>query len=139
MRKYLIPAEGRFYKANLHSHSNVSDGLFTPAEMKEYYKSQGYSIIAYTDHDVMVPHHELSDESFLALTGFEAEFNENGVCLNREDKTCHICFIAPTPDTVVQPCWNSKYAIIGNAQNYVTSVVTDEMKLRLSVSTTPIL
>ena len=34
MKKYLLPETGNFYKANLHSHSTVSDGTLTPAEMK---------------------------------------------------------------------------------------------------------
>ena len=41
MKKYLIPEEGRFYKANLHSHSTVSDGTLTPAQMKALYQSRG--------------------------------------------------------------------------------------------------
>ena len=34
MRKYLISNEGSFYKANLHTHSTVSDGRLTPEELK---------------------------------------------------------------------------------------------------------
>ena len=37
MRKYLLPKEGKFYKANLHCHTNLSDGDFTPEEIKEMY------------------------------------------------------------------------------------------------------
>ena len=37
MKKYLLPEKGTFYKANLHSHSTVSDGGWTPEEMKERY------------------------------------------------------------------------------------------------------
>ena len=39
------------YKANLHSHSVISDGNLTPAEMKKAYKDRGYSILAITDHE----------------------------------------------------------------------------------------
>lgn len=38
-RKYLITHEGNFYKANLHSHSTFSDGVLTPEQAKELYKS----------------------------------------------------------------------------------------------------
>ena len=38
MKKYLLPRTGKFYKANLHCHSTVSDGKLTPAELKEAYK-----------------------------------------------------------------------------------------------------
>ena len=67
MKKYLLPECGSFYKANLHSHSTVSDGTKTPEELKEMYKNRGYSVFAYTDHDNFVCHNELSDEEFLVL------------------------------------------------------------------------
>ena len=35
MKKYLLPKDGSFYKANLHCHSTVSDGRFTPEEIKK--------------------------------------------------------------------------------------------------------
>ena len=35
MKHYLIPEGGHFYKANLHTHTTVSDGCKTPAEIKE--------------------------------------------------------------------------------------------------------
>ena len=37
MRKYLLPNTGKFYKANLHCHTTVSDGKSTPEEVKECY------------------------------------------------------------------------------------------------------
>lgn len=124
MRKYLLPKEGNFYKANLHSHSTLSDGKFTPEELKELYYKNGYSVFAYTDHDVFIPHHELSDENFLALAGFEAEFFiERG---NPAKKTCHICFIAKSPDMDIQPCYNEKDIIIGNSPNYIGKIKYDE-------------
>ena len=73
MIKYLIPKEGKFYKANLHCHTTISDGVMTPQEVKDYYKERGYSVVAYTDHCIMVPHPELNDETFLALNGYENE------------------------------------------------------------------
>ena len=70
MKEYLLPPGGRFYKANLHAHTTVSDGLMTPLELKEAYRKEGYSVVAFTDHDVMVDHSELSDGEFLALRGW---------------------------------------------------------------------
>ena len=64
MRKYLLSKDGNFYLANLHCHTTVSDGKRTPEEVKALYKSRGYSIVAFTDHDVMIDHSELDDESF---------------------------------------------------------------------------
>ncbi len=106
MKKYLLPQSGQFYKANLHSHSTMSDGKLTPDQMKAEYQKRGYSVIAYTDHNIMVPHPELTDENFVALSGveydFDAETEENPYHLI---PVCHICLIAPTPDSVVQPCF----------------------------------
>ena len=75
MRKYLLPEAGTFYKANLHCHSTVSDGRLSPEEVKNVYKKKGYSVVAFTDHDVLVPHPELDDEDFLPLNGYEIEVN----------------------------------------------------------------
>ena len=118
MKKYLLPKEGQFYKANLHCHSTFSDGKKTPQEIKEIYKSKGYSIVAYTDHDVLIPHDELTDESFLALHGVELEVTESKPnTIFEEVKTCHICYIAIDPENLLQPCWHreaSRY-LGGNA------------------------
>ena len=101
MRKYLIPDEGKFYKANLHSHSTVSDGHFTPEEMKEKYMEKGYSVIAFTDHGRLVPHNELTDENFLALNGLEYGVNNmdvEAVSHPKFRKNCDLCMIALEPD-----------------------------------------
>ena len=121
MKQFLIPENGNFYKANLHCHSTVSDGKWTPEEIKKNYMDEGYSVIAYTDHDLMLPHHELTDESFLALTGYEMEINEPKDPDNpRARKTCHLCYIALSKDEPQQVCWHrEKYTGIGNTKNFV--------------------
>ncbi len=109
MRKYLLPEGGKFYKANLHSHSTVSDGRFTAEEMKTEYMKHGYSVIAYTDHHVMIPHNELTDENFVALNGVEFGVNnitEENPVPYKTRKNCDICMIALSPDNHNQPCWN---------------------------------
>ncbi len=75
MRKFLLPEGGKFYKANLHMHTTVSDGGMTPEEVKREYLKRGYSIVAYTDHEVLVPHNELTDDEFLAITSYEIATN----------------------------------------------------------------
>ena len=117
MKQYLLPENGSFYKANLHCHTVLSDGNKTPEEVKEAYQKLGYSIVAYTDHELLIPHDELTDENFLALHGFELEINEE----NKEWKflkVCHICFIGIEPDNITQPCWHrSKYFFRGNPRH----------------------
>lgn len=121
--KILLSSEKNFYKANLHCHTNCSDAKFSPAQVKEEYKSRGYSIVAYTDHDIFITHDELNDENFLALHGFEVEINENSNYPGGYDiKSCHICMIAIDPDNLTQPLWNDKYAYVGKAASYIPSI-----------------
>lgn len=126
MKKYLLSEKGQFYKANLHCHTNLSDGKKTPEQVKELYKSLGYSIVAFTDHDIFIPHPELNDDTFLALHGFEAEINENKPLDWHEVKCCHICFIALDPTTKEQPCWHRTKYLFGNAINQRDKVKFDE-------------
>ena len=96
MKKYLLPLDGKFYKANLHSHSTISDGVKTPEELKEMYKNRGYSIFAYTDHDKFVRHNDLCDEEFLVLNGYEASIVEDIPDPEYAwRKVCHLGIIAP--------------------------------------------
>ena len=126
MKKYLLRENGNFYKANLHCHTTFSDGRRTPEEVKEIYKKLGYSVVAYTDHDILIPHDELTDDTFLALHGFEYEINKPGARNNFEIITCHVCFIGIDPENITQPMWNEAYARIGNAQKNAALVKHDE-------------
>lgn len=106
MKKYLLPNTGKFYKANLHCHSTMSDGKYTPKEMKEMYKAAGYDIVAFTDHDVLITHDDLTDDTFLALNGFEAACDEPKSPKKptwRHVTTCHMGFISLTPNNKVFP------------------------------------
>ncbi|MBE6602042.1 MAG: PHP domain-containing protein [Ruminococcaceae bacterium] len=98
MKKYLLPENGRFYKANLHGHTTVSDGKQDPAEVKRLYMEKGYSVLAYTDHHVMVPHHDLTDENFVALTGYEFTIHAPDELYKTIGKVCHFNLIAMDPD-----------------------------------------
>ena len=97
MKIYLLPEKGNFYKANLHCHSTISDGKWTPEEIKENYKKHGYSIVAYTDHDVFVTHNELADETFLPLNGYELAFEQEKI-EGKSSKVCHMCFVSLNKD-----------------------------------------
>ncbi len=127
MKKYLLPAEGNFYKANMHCHTVLSDGNLTPAEIKSLYKSKGYSIVAFTDHDIFIPHPELSDDKFLALHGFEAETNEpyDGRTFDLI-RSVHYCAIALHPQTEIQPCWHRSDYFFANAIENSKMVKFDE-------------
>lgn len=116
MRKYLLSENRKFYKANLHCHTNLSDGRLSPEEVKATYKDMGYSVVAYTDHDILVPHNELTDEDFVALNGVElAVREERDDVIIHKWKVCHINLIGLTPETIMQPFWHrEKYLVSGN-------------------------
>lgn len=102
MKKYLISEEGKFYKANLHCHTKVSDGELTPEEMKALYLQNGYSIVAFTDHNHFVTHNDLTDERFLALNGVENAADEVGKP-RFYDRCCDVCFIALSGERKLHP------------------------------------
>lgn len=108
MKKYLLPKDGQFYKANLHCHTTISDGRLTPEQVKEQYMAHGYSVVAYTDHNLMVPHPELQSDDFVALTGYEIDVEEQQPEKLPSVKTCHFCLVALDPDTTKQVCWSRK-------------------------------
>ncbi|GGP00757.1 CehA/McbA family metallohydrolase [Wenjunlia tyrosinilytica] len=41
---------GRFWRGNLHTHSNRSDGALSPEEVARLYREAGYDFLAVTDH-----------------------------------------------------------------------------------------
>lgn len=119
MKNYLLPHGLQRFKANLHCHTNISDGHLSPAEVKEAYRSRGYSIVAYTDHEILIPHPDLADEDFLPLNGYEYEIISPKKPYNpahKLRKTCHMCLIALEPDNHYHVCWHG--ALWGNATNH---------------------
>ena len=63
--------KGSWFKGNLHCHSTHTDGTYSPAELKEIYKRNGYHFIAFTDHDVYLRQDQLNEPDFLAFPGTE--------------------------------------------------------------------
>ena len=124
MKVWLLPEGGRFYKANLHLHTTVSDGRFTPEEIKAAYREQGYSILAFTDHEIFVPHNDLSDENFLALNAHEIAVNEFTVQGDRYQRTYHLNFYAKDRNTVLSPVFSESRVDCPSSM----ALVTDEMR-----------
>jgi hypothetical protein len=54
-------APGRFYRGNLHTHSNLSDGVLDPAEVCRRYRAEGYDFIALTDHFIGMYGYPIAD------------------------------------------------------------------------------
>ena len=128
MRKYLLPEEGKFYKANLHMHTNVSDGEMTPEETKEEFLKRGYSVVAFTDHEVPVEHPELCDDNFIALTSFEISLNYEMLDENRkprditfdEQKVCHMNLISPVLKPTHFPYFSENSIWLDESKKYIT-------------------
>lgn len=123
MKKYLLPKTGKWFKANLHCHSTNSDGKLTVEELKAHYMENGYSIIAFTDHELLMDHSALTDENFLALTGYEIAVNTppSPGCGWPQTKTTHLNLIAREPHNMVQVCYNPA-AVWADPNNIKNSV-----------------
>lgn len=104
MRLELISEKGNFYKVNFHCHTDVSDGKLSPKEIKERYKALGYSAVCFTDHELLVPHNDISDDTFIAIHGYE-------VCIKKDYNASsgyfqplyHFNFISKSADNVIMP------------------------------------
>jgi len=82
---------GNWYKANLHTHTTLSDGdVNLPVRVKQY-RDKGYQVLAVTDHEKTNNIAGYSDSKFLLLNGMEthprsnAEVQYHFVCLNIPD------------------------------------------------------
>lgn len=108
--KIILDEKKGYYKANMHCHTTCSDGKLTPEEIKRIYKEQGYSIVAFTDHEHVIDQSHLTDEGFLALVGCEAAIKEiptESTLTNQQMKVCHLNFFALNPKNPITPCYNS--------------------------------
>ncbi|MCA9986005.1 MAG: CehA/McbA family metallohydrolase [Anaerolineales bacterium] len=78
---------GRFWKGNLHCHSNLTDGALSPADVCRTYAENGYDFISLTDHFLAVYDYPLVDtrpyrtERFTMILGAELHHGqtEHGV------------------------------------------------------------
>lgn len=120
MKKYLLPDKGEFYKANLHVHTTVSDGDMTPEEIKRIYKEKGYSVVAYTDHEVMLPHPELTDDGFIALTSTEISINERYDCDFSFVKTYHLNIYSPVENKSSFGSFDKSKIWLPHSYEYIT-------------------
>lgn len=116
MKKYLLPNDVNWYRANMHCHTTLSDGYFTPEQIKDEYKKMGYSIVAYTDHEILLDHSDLNDDEFLALTSTEYSINDDKSCFEipkgsymdawRSQKVIHLGVYSKDPHSTFQPASN---------------------------------
>lgn len=131
----LIPETGKFYKVNFHCHTDISDGKQTSEEIKEKYKALGYSAVCFTDHELLVSHKELCDDSFIAIDGYE-------VCIKKRldvssgyfEPLYHFNLISKFQDNPIMPKFFKDHpSSFGNSQkmrqnvtNYVELIESTE-------------
>ena len=120
MKQYLLPKCGNFYKANLHVHTTISDGKVTPEEVKAGYKSHGYSIVAFTDHEVFVPHNDLSDSEFLAINSVEIAKNDNMPGGFKYNKSFHMNLYAKSKEQTECAVTYAKNVFVENSKQYIS-------------------
>jgi len=119
---YLIHPDKKQYKANLHAHTIISDGKKTPEELKQMYKSHGYSILAITDHETPRKHTDLDDAEFLTITGYETYIRKDPNCkYDVYQQEIHINLFARDPDNEAIVCYNPKYC------KYITQAEKDAL------------
>ncbi len=127
MKHYIIPNEGNFYKANLHCHSTLSDGKLTPEELKDVYKSAGYSVLAYSDHNVLIDHSDLDDEDFLTFTSVEINVTKSDERDSAYRPCYHLNFYPRDKHNTAMPCYDpmrisEKHADLRETQAYVGEI-----------------
>ncbi len=108
--KKILLGGKNFYKGNMHCHSNLSDGKYSPQELKELYKEKGYSFLAITDHEHFNDHSAMNDKDFITITSAEyaiKEFPEQSTLKNLNMKVCHLNLYAKKPDNTFNICYNS--------------------------------
>lgn len=91
----------------------------TPAQLKEHYKSHGYSILAYTDHEFVVDHSDLADPDFLPITGMEYAVIQPGDYSLA--KTVELNFYARDPHNELQVCFDK--STIYHGEKWRTDIV----------------
>lgn len=110
MKKYFIHPGKKQYKANLHSHTYLSDGKLSPEDLKKVYKENGYSILSITDHERPQNHSYLNEDDFLTITGYEAYIRPSEDCVyDLYAPEIHMNLFAKKPDNLTYICYNEKY------------------------------
>jgi len=70
MSSLAFQSPGRFWRGNLHTHSNRSDGVLDPEDVCRRYRDEGYDFIALTDHFVGKYGYPITDTKAFRGNGF---------------------------------------------------------------------
>lgn len=63
---------GQWYRGNLHSHTTVSDGMWSPDSAVRAFREEGYHFLCLSEHDIYTDHRSrFNDARFIVLPGIE--------------------------------------------------------------------
>lgn len=106
-----INSDTKQYKANLHCHSNLSDGVLSVDELIKAYKEKGYDILAITDHEAPYDHTAKSSENFMLLTGYEAYIRPSAICkMDPYGPEIHMNLLAKEPHNTAFIAYDPAFA-----------------------------
>ncbi len=108
MKRTFISSRQTQYRANLHSHSTLSDGRLSVQQLKAAYRAQGYSILAITDHEYPCDHSDMNESDFLMLTAYEAHIRPDPAYLLYQSEV-HLNFFAKDPHNETIVCYRPEY------------------------------
>jgi hypothetical protein len=123
MKRSFFPQDGRFYKTNLHCHTVISDGELTAEQVKEAYLENGYHAVAFTDHEALIPHDELTDDRFIALHGLEVAVKERSAeHTGHFQKVYHLNLLSRERENTTQPYVYPVNMTPGNCRSYLSEI-----------------
>ena len=71
--KSAFTKDGNWYKGNLHTHTTISDGLFSQQDIIRDYKEKGYDFLSITDHNIYSNYEDGIIDGILMLQGVERD------------------------------------------------------------------
>ncbi len=92
------------FKANLHTHTTHSDGVYTPEEIIRLYSEAGYDVLAFTDHRASNPVSTYDGRGMTLISGMEVHpVGPRGILW-------HLLALGTPEDFRNNPDWNGQQA-----------------------------
>jgi hypothetical protein len=81
-------SDGKWFKGNLHTHSTASDGIHSPQEVVNHYRSKEYDFLSITDHGRLTDPSTLDPKGMTLIPGEEISLG-----VTEADTTFHVVAI----------------------------------------------
>lgn len=76
------PVEAAFYRGNIHTHTNYSDGADTLENVSNWYSTRGYDFLVSSDHGLVTDLSAFNTTTFLTMNGEEYAIGGHIVFIN---------------------------------------------------------